>query len=210
VSDRRLAHWVARDVETHIEELVATTRQWRDGKGDRPVVTVYLVSGTRHTGYVLDQVRSTLVVQSVPQRGTPDLDVTMIPLARIEALTVHGAQDLVSEVPAHAPAAAATSMLDLRRRAKGLADLVATRIGHALVIELGSGELAQLAPLFEATRVALDRVCADDLGRTSLSERVQQIELRIGTPGVSLANATLVVSGPLTPDRLQKELDATL
>jgi hypothetical protein len=210
VTDRDLAHWVARDIETHLEELVATTRQWRDGKADRPVVTVYLASGARHTGHVLDQVRSTLVVQSVPQRGTADLDVTMISLARIEALAVHGAQDLVSDVPAHVPAAAATSMLDLRRRARGLADLVATRIGHALVIELGSGELVQLAPLFEATRVALDRVCADDLGRTALSERVQQIELRIGTPGVSLASATLVVSGPLTLDRLQKELDAAL
>ena len=210
MSDRRLAHWVARDVETHIEELVATTQKWRDGKGDRPVVTVYLVSGTRHTGHVLDQVRSTLVVQSVPQRGAQDLDVTMIPLARIEALTVHGAQELVGDVPAYASAAAATSMLDLRRRAKALADAIAARIGHALVIELGSGELAQLAPLFEATRVALDRVCADDLGRTSLAERVQQIELRIGPPGVSLANATLVISGPLMPDRLQKELDATL
>lgn len=206
--DRRLAGWVARDVETHVEELVAAARTWRDGKGERPVVTLHLVSGVRHTGYVLDVVRTTLAMQSVPQRGSPDLDVTMIPLARIEALTVHAAQDLVETAPA--PAAAATSMLELKRRGKALADLLAARLGHAIVVEFGAGEISQLAPLFEATRVALDRVCADELGRSSLAERVQCLELRIGSPGVSLATSTLVVSGPMAAESLRRELDAAM
>jgi hypothetical protein len=208
VTDRRLAGWVAQDVGAHLDELVAAARRWRDGTGERPVVTVHVASGERHTGHVLDVVRATLAMQSIPQRGTADLDVVVIPLARIEALTLHAAQSLVAAAPV--PAENATSMLELKRRAKALADVLATRVGRAIAIDIGAGELAQLAPLFETVKLALDRVCADELGRGSLAERVQRIELRAGTPGVSLANATLAIAGPLAPARLQSELDAAL
>ena len=105
---------------------------------------------------------------------------------------------------------AATSMLDLRRRVKALADLVAARTQRSIAIELGTGELAQLAPLFESLRLALEKVCADELGRASLAERVQHVEVREGPPGVTLANGRLVVAGPLPAARLASELDARL
>jgi hypothetical protein len=207
-ADRRLAGWVARDLETHLDQLAATARKWRDGaKVERTLVTFHLASGQRHTGYVLDRMRTALAVQSVPQRGSGDLDVTIIPIAHVEALTLHAAQALVEAAPVPE---SATSMLDLRRRMKQLADALAARLGHGVAIEHGSGEVDQLGPLFEQLRLALDRVCADDLGRAALGERVQRIELRIGNPGVSLANGTIVVGGPLAADRLQLELDAVL
>lgn len=205
--ERRLAGWVAEDLAAHLDRLVELARQWRDGKAERPVVTLHLASGRSHTGYVLELVRSTLALQGLPQRGTMDLDVTAIPVARIEALTMHAAQDLVESAPLPA---GATSMLDLKRRAKALGDLVTTRAQRPITVEVGAGELAELGPLLEMLKVALDRVCGDELGRGSLADRVQRVELRAGSPGVSLANAILVVSGPLTAERLQKELDAVL
>jgi len=206
-AERRLAGWVAEDLATHLDRLVATTREWRDGKAERPVVTLHLTSGQRHTGRVLDIVRSTLALEGLPQRGSLDLEVTVIPLARIEALTLHAAQELVTST---AVPEGATSMLDLKRRAKALADLATTRVQRAIAIEVGAGELAQLAPTLEMLKLALDRVCSDELGRASFADRVQRIELRAGAPGVSLANGTLVVSGALTIERLQDELDGLL
>jgi hypothetical protein len=206
-ADRRLAGWSARDLATHLDQLATAAAAWRDGKGERPIVTLHLASGQRHTGQVLELARATLALQSLPQRGTVDVDVTVIPVARIEALTFHAAQSLVATAPS---SDAATSMLDLRRRVKALADLIATRIGRTITIELGAGELAQLAPLFETLRIALEHVCADELGRASLAERVQRIELRAGPPGLALANGQLVASGSLSAERISSELDAVL
>jgi hypothetical protein len=206
-SDRRLAGWVATDLASHLDQLVERARHWRDGKAERPVVTFHLASGQRHTGHVIELVRGAIALQSLPQRGTTDLDVTVIPVARIEALTLHAAQTLVDAAPTYDTA---TSMLDLKRRAKALSDLLATRLEHPVAIDIGAGELPQLAPLFAVFEHALQRVCADELGRASLRERVERVELRAGTPGVTLANKTLVVSGPLAADRLQTALDAAL
>ena len=171
------------------------------------MVTLHLMSGHRHTGYVLDVVRSTLALEALPQRGSVDLEVTVIPLARIEALTLHAAQELVASTTVPE---GASSMLELKRRAKALGDLVTTRVQRAIAIEVGAGELAQLAPSLEMLKLALDRVCSDELGRGSLAERVQRIELRTGAPGVSLADGALVVSGTMAPERLQDELDSVL
>jgi len=208
LSDRRLAGWTAQGLEAHLDELVATAKKWRDGKGERPVVTVHVTSGQRHVGYVLDVARSAVTLQGLPQGSTIDLDVTVIPIARIEALTLHAAQTQIAAVP---PSDAATSMLDLRRRVKTLGDLLASRTGKSIAVELGTGELAQLAALFEYVKVALERVCGDELGRASLAERVQRIELRGGDNArVSLANGVLVFEGALASARLANELDALL
>lgn len=201
--DRRLATWVARDLEAHLDELATTARAWRERRAvDRPLVTVHLVSGARHTGVVLDRTRQTVVLESAPTRG--ELDVVVIPVARVEALTLHAVQ-------ARAPAAPpeATSPLELKRRAKALADVLATQLGHPVAIEVGA-DLAVIAPLFETVRVALERVCADELGRTALGERVKAIELAAGSPGVSLAKRVLLIAGPLAPEQLQAQLDAVL
>jgi len=208
LTDRRLAGWVARDLETHLDELADAARKWRDGAGERPVITVHLTSGQRHIGHVLERMRGTLVLQGLPQRGTIDLDVTVIPIARIEALTFHGAQGLVS---APVPADIAESSLDLKRRAKALSDLLTSRVGSPISVDIGAGELAQVAPSFELVKVALERVCSDDIGRSSLAERVKRIEVRGGAAArVSLASGLLVVEGLLSSVRLQSELDALL
>lgn len=193
----RLAGWIAKDLETQLDELDV----------ERTVVTLHLRSGQRHTGYVLDRKPRVLALQSVPQRGTRDLDVTMIPLAHVEALTLHAVQDVVASPPAPE---LAESLLELRRRVKRLADTLAARVGRAIAIELGAGELEPLALLFEHVREALDGVCADELGRAALAERVQRIELATGAAGMSLVNGVLSVNGPLAADRVRRELDALL
>jgi hypothetical protein len=101
-------------------------------------------------------------------------------------------------------------MLDLRRRAKALGDLLATRAGKPIAVEIGAGEIAELAPLFEHVKLVLERVCADELGRGSLAANVQRIELRAGGPSVSLANGALTISGPIDRDRLQRDIDSAL
>jgi hypothetical protein len=101
-------------------------------------------------------------------------------------------------------------MLDLRRRAKALADMLSTRVGKAITVEIDGGELAELGPLFEHVKLALERVCADDLGRSSLAERVQRIELRGGGPSITLANGALEIRGPVGADRLQRDIDNAL
>jgi hypothetical protein len=204
--DRRLAAWRARDLATHLEELASQATAWRDGKGELAVVTLHLASGQRHVGVVLEVARGTVALQSLPQRGTADLDVTVVPIARIEALTLHAAR----ATEATAVVEVATSTLELRRRAKALVDQLAVRIGTAIPIELGAGELAQLAPTLEALRTALDHVCSDDLGRGALVERVRRIELRGGATELELAGGLLVISGSFAPEQLQRRLDAAL
>lgn len=199
--DRRLAGWVAQDLETHLDELATAARAWRERRAtDRPVITVHLASGARHTGLVVDRVRSTLVIQSIGR----ELDVTVVPVARIEALTLHAV-----EIRAPAAPPEASSPLELKRRAKALADLLGAQLGHPIAIEVGA-DLAVVAPLFETVKVALERVCADELGRAALADRVQTIQLTAGGPGVTLANNLLVIAGPLAPERLQAQLDAAL
>jgi len=201
--ERRLATWVAQDLEAHLDELAIAARAWRERRAvDRPLVTVHLVSGARHTGVVLDRIRQTVVLETAPARG--ELDVVVIPVVRIEALTLHAVQ---ARAPAAPPEAA--SPLELKRRAKALADLLATQLGHPVAIEIGA-ELGVVAPLFETVRAALEHVTADELGRTALAERVHAIQLTAGTPGVALANRTLVIAGPLAPERLRAQLDALL
>jgi hypothetical protein len=201
--DRRLANWVAQDLEAHLEELATTARAWRERRAvDRPLVTIHLASGARHTGVVLERVSGTLVLQSAPARG--ELDVIVVPIARIEALTLH---DVRERAPAPPPEA--SSPLELKRRAKALSDQLAAQLAHPVSIEVGN-ELAVVAPLFESARVALDRVCADELGRAALAERVHAIQITSGASGVTLANQRLVISGPLAPERLQTQLDAVL
>jgi hypothetical protein len=205
----RLVTWVARDLEAHLEELATAARAWREGRVvERPIVTIHLTSGQHHVGHVLELVRSTLALQSIPRRGSGELDVTVIPTSRIEAVTFHAVQTQSS--PAETTA---TSMLDLKRRAKALGELLTTRLGRAVTVDVGAGELAVLAPLFESLRGVLDGVCADELGRTSLAQRVERIRVTTdAATEVSIANATLVVSTTtrLAAERLRRELDALL
>ena len=71
-----------------------------------------------------------------------------------------------------------------------------------------------LAPLFEQVRLALEHVCADELGRAALGQRVRTVQLSIGSPGVSLVNQTLTATSaadqPLAGARLQSAIDALL
>jgi hypothetical protein len=194
-----LAGWHTRDLATHLEELAEAT--------ERSVVTLHTTSGLRHTGYVVGLARGTVALQSLPQRGTPDLDITIIPVARVEAVTLHAAQ---TRKPVSPAPDLATSMLELRRRAKAQSDLLAARTGKPIPIAVGDGELTTLASLFEALRTALTEVCADELGRNSLAERVARIELRAGAPAVALDGGTLIVTGPMAADRVRSAIDGVL
>ena len=204
-----MSAWVTRDLEAVLDELAAPEHE-RD-----VVVTVHLASGQRVIGHVRELVRdrrgATLGVESLPQRGSIELDVTVIPLARIEALTVHGA---VQPEPRETKPAAASSPLELKRRARALAEQVTAQVGAPIAIEIDAGELAVLAPLFEQVRLALEHVCADELGRAALGQKVRTVRLAIGAPGVALANQTLTATTatdqPLAGARLQSAIDALL
>lgn len=203
-----MSAWVTRDLEAVLDELAAPEQR-------EVVVTIHLASGQRVTGHVRELVRdrrgATLGVQSVPQRGSLELDVTVIPLARVEAITVHGAARVEPREPKPAEA---TSPLELKRRARALGEHLAARAGAPIAIEISTGDLTVLAPLFEQVRLALEHVCADELGRTALGQRVRTVQLSIGSPGVSLVNQTLTATSaadqPLAGARLQSAIDALL
>ncbi|HEY0252825.1 MAG TPA: hypothetical protein VGC41_14920 [Kofleriaceae bacterium] len=180
-----------KDLETHLDELAGTQTS----------VTLHLESGRDFAGRVLEVVRARQQTCVVIQSGRQDASV--VPLARVEALTL----------PDHKPEAPvvveASSNLELKRRAKALSD---TRL---VPIEVADGELAPLAALFESFRIALEKVCADEVGRTAFSEQVKKVVLRLGaTPGVKLSDRVLTVtSSPaerLALPRLQAQLDALL
>jgi hypothetical protein len=205
-----LSTWVTRDLEAVLDELAAPERE------REVVVTIHLASGQRMTGHVRELVRdrrgATLGVQSLPQRGSVELDITVIPLARVEAVTVHGA---VTAAPRENKPAEATSLLELKRRARALAEQLTAQVGAPLAIEIDAGELVVLAPLLEQVRLVLEHVCADELGRAALGQRVRTVRLAIGTsPGVALANQTLTATSaldqPLAGARLQSAIDALL
>lgn len=181
-----------KDLETHLDELA----------GSPASVTIHLASGRDFSGRVLEIVRSRQQPCVVIQTGRRDASV--IPFTRIEALT------LPDVIQAPGPVVVeASSMLELRRKAKALSEL------RMIPIEIADGELSPLAALFEAWRAVLDKVCADELGRQALADAVSRVVLRIGqTPGVTLADRVLTVttsaSERLPPARLQAQLDALL
>ncbi|MFT3697888.1 MAG: hypothetical protein QM831_32410 [Kofleriaceae bacterium] len=181
-----------KDLESHLDELA----------GSSTSVTLHLESGRDFVGKVLEVVRARQQVCVVLQSGR--YDASVIPMARIEALT------LPDVVKAPAPVVAeASSHLELKRKAKALAD------ARMVPIEIGDGDLAPLAALFEVFRGVLERVCADELGRQSLAERVSRVVLRLGTsPSVTLVDRVLTITTSSTErlqaTRLQAQLDALL
>jgi len=202
--------WVTRDLEAVLDELAAPAPE------REVVVTIHLASGQRVVGHVHELVRdrrgATLGVRSLPQRGSVELDLTMISVSRVEAITVHGA--LRPEPRATKPQEA-TSPLELKRRARAFGEQLSAQVGSPIAIEIEPGELATLAPLFEQLRLTLERVCADELGRAALAQRVRAIRLGVGTSaGVAMDVQTLVVTTataePLGGARLQSTIDALL
>ena len=202
-----MSTWVTRDLEAVLDELAAPERE--------VVVTIHLASGQRVVGNVHELVRdrrgATLGVRSLPQRGSVELDVTVIPVSRVEAITVHGA--LRPEPRATKPAEA-TSPLELKRRARAFADQLSAQVGAPIAIEV-DGELAALAPLFEQVRIALEHVCADELGRAALAQRVRTVRLAAGaSSSVAIDAQTLIVTttlaDPLAGSRLQSAIDTLL
>jgi hypothetical protein len=200
-----------------LDELLERVVAWRKGEhATRQVISVHLESGTQLQGMVLDvhegRSRRTLALQGLPQRGTPDLDVTLVPLDHIQAVTLHAAQ---REVTAAVPPSDVTSSLELKRRARALGDLIAARIGTTVPVEIGTGDVGALGSLLAGLETALAKVFGDELGRAAFRERIQRVTLEVGaSSGVRLRDGTLGVASTVSPrlphDRLAAELDAVL
>lgn len=164
-------------------------------------LTLVLRSGLELTGCALRLTPSSsserVLVFFHRQEARPArYDATYIPLAAIEAVTVH---DLVAE-----PLAAAPHRLALRRRASELTEVLQTRIGQKLPIELELREeadektRAMLAASLDVLEKALLAVSADELGQRALHSGLSKIRLSPGSEsGASMKARVLSLSaGP--------------
>ncbi|MGE0707331.1 MAG: hypothetical protein AB7N76_04725 [Planctomycetota bacterium] len=168
-----------------LEQVLAdAAARRRDPAGPGRALSLVLRSGQRLRGHVLGVAEGVALIELVEpgQRGAAT-DVSYVPLASIEALTLHDARELAPRPPA-------PSALELRRRLAALAEAHQERGGagdFALTGDLAD-EAARgaVACLLDELGPALAQVAAAADGREALRAGLRGV--RIGaTGGPSLA-----------------------
>jgi hypothetical protein len=174
---RRLA---AQSIEAAADELLALRRR-ADGGEEVPVplVTLHLKSGRDLVGHLLarggDGGGSCLLhvpgANGASGRFASD-DAAYVPLAAIEALTVHSAGQLALAVAALTPV---PSRVELSRRVAELGRSLSERAHHGVSVEVdwerlpaGEESMKALAQTVEAASRALAAVAAETAGREAL------------------------------------------
>ncbi len=210
-----------RPLDEILGELCALrARRETDAAVQVPRVTLHLRSGRDLSGEVLrlgDEVRTgrwLVLHDHGPDPRRVELDAVYLPLASIEAITVHGAGTLASE-------AAAPTRLELKRRLAQLGARLAAA-GTAATAEVDwvatpedDAARRALGELTAALEPALLAIGADALGRAALVDKVRRVVLAVGAGrAVTLADGALRVVVPLegAPDRdeLRGELERVL
>jgi hypothetical protein len=221
--EKALAAFEPRPLEQLFEELTQAARQWKRGEAvHRPLVTLHLQSGRDVTGAVLDLFeprvggRTLLVSRRVPGRG-PDTEVLLVPLAHVEAVTLH-------ELPKASGAAATTeppSPLQLKRKARALVDQHSALLGAPLAVDVGEAAddaaLAALGQALEALGTVLAGICGDALGRESLKAGVTKFVVVTGASsqvtkqgGEVRVTTAVAADQRLSVDVLKAKLEALL
>jgi hypothetical protein len=193
--ERVLRELTARNPERLLEELGELARRIRAGEGlRRPRVTLHLRSARDLSGFVLDVGREGSTA-SVLLHTPPEWNVAHVPMAAIEAVTVHDVLDL-SRPPSDA--APAPSRLELRRRLAGAESTLSVQTGapmpFTLPEPLDEDHLEALGALVPVVTQVLEDVARDETGRTSLVAKVKRIQLAVGdAPHVTLVGDALTI-----------------
>ncbi|HYV48387.1 MAG TPA: hypothetical protein VFA20_26185 [Myxococcaceae bacterium] len=196
----------ARDIPELLRELAGWKARADGGLPITvPVVTLWLRSGARATGLVEDvrdvergrDTPTVLLLQLPEDRRQDPSDAIHVPLAAIEALTVH---DDLRAGQARQDAPGPSSKLELMRRLKPLEDAVrAAGVQVQFVVQVkdeGADALRALETLAAAARTALEKVASEEDGKAAL-QPFSEVRLAIGRSTVAVEGAALVLATPV-------------
>jgi len=208
----------ARDIPDLLQELAGWKARADGGLPIAvPVVTLWLRSGARATGLVAD-VRHpvVLLLQLSEDRRQEPSDAVHVPLASVEAVTVH---DDLRAGQARPDAPAPPSKLELGRRLKLAEEAIrAAGVQARLVVQLkeeGEDALRAIEALAAAARIALEKVAAREDGKAAL-QPFSEVRLALGAEPAKVEGATLVLATPVellfwpTADELLAKIEAAL
>lgn len=182
-----------------------------------PVVTLWLRSGARITGFVADVRDLMVLLLEIPEdRRQEPSDAVHVPLASVEAVTVHD-DERAGQARHDAPAP--PSKLDLGRRLKLVEEAIrAAGIQARLVLQLkeeSEDALRAIEALAAAARGALEKVAAREDGKAALRP-FSEVRLAIGADPAKVEGATLVLATPVellgwpNADELAAKIEAAL
>lgn len=186
-----------------VDALVARGRRWKTlGGPEPPVVSLHLASGNEIVAAVIDGLdhprgsRTLLVAPSAGERRVVRRAL-VLPVDRLEAITLHDAADFVVDSEPPPP-----SRLALERRARALSEQIGQLLGVALPIAVGPGDepgkRRSLDQMLGALSEVLLDAARDDIGRTALCGRIRAIEIFSGDR-LSVAivgHALRIITGP--------------
>jgi hypothetical protein len=202
-----------------IDELAEQGRRWlRDRRHTCPRVTLYLCSGRRLVGVLLDvyddrRGNRTLFLARGAAGEASSTRVVAVAAARVEAIGLEPV-----ELPTPDSASEPPAPLALRRQAQALGERIGGRLGVPLSIELADVGAVDQRRRLAAALVTLESVLvdasADALGRQALCDRVRTITLVTGSGfELTLAEGVCrIVVGAVAPtvDDLRARLYAQL
>jgi hypothetical protein len=201
-----------------IPELLRELARWK-ARADGglpialPVVTLWLRSGARASGLVADMGEgSTVLLLQLPEdRRQEPFDALHVPLAAVEAVTVH---DDLRAGQARPDVRGPRSMLELTRRLESMEEGMRVE----LIVEskdAGEDTLLAIEALAVTAKHALQQITAEAGGTVAL-QRITVIQLEIGNVHARMDGSMLVLTTPVellgwpTVDDLVAKIEAAL
>ncbi len=197
-----------RSVDEVIDEHVALRKRSKTEQHVRvPLVTFHLRNGRDANGWVIaksDRSNNSTVLlhASGPDPRQVPFDALYVPIASIEAVTVHDAGALVGvEAPRTTPP---PGRLQLKRMGADLAVALKERTGQEIAVDLSfdgapeSGDaLHGFGDLIEWTRAILLEIGVDDMGIGAL-KKIKKVWFGVGShPSVGLVEGALILTTSL-------------
>lgn len=166
-----------------------------------PRITLLLRSGREVTGVLRELLEDrresrAVLVWVQRRRGMLSDDLVIVPVANIEAITVHDAPAFGA---LRRDAAPAPSLLDLRRQLAGLETWLRAQLETQVSVGLGADvqtasakDLRALGFLANHAREVLEALITDETGKAALREEIQRIHLGVAYhKNVSVTGNTL-------------------